>query len=246
ASLRLLNLKSRASSLEMYPIVHILEATPWNDRWERLFKIQVPAVGTIGIDQSMAILTPQDARVDAKRFACTSWYLTTEFGPETVRELLSNHPDLKSKGDAGDFARRMRIYRFLAQAGWHGEADQELTAILKDFPAEKEKVDAARQELRKLEAVERWQAIERGHRAGRHDWVAKQLVQFPADLLSETMQGEARALKATYDSTNANIKLAARFLEQLPNAVGETGPLWMRDAAKAIRSELGFENVARL
>src|SRR5207248_1268684 len=109
ASLRLLNLKSRASTLEMYPLVHILEATPWNERWERLFKLQVPAVGTIGIDQSLALMTPQDARVDAKRFAWTSWYLTSEFGPEIVRELLSNHPDLKSKGDAGDFARRMRI-----------------------------------------------------------------------------------------------------------------------------------------
>jgi pimeloyl-ACP methyl ester carboxylesterase len=245
ASLRLLNLKSRTSALEMYPLVHILESTPWDQRWERQFKLQA-AVGLIGIDQRLAILTPQDARVDAKRFAWTSWYLTTELGPETVHELLSNHPDLKSKGDAGDFARRMRIYRFLAQAGWRSEADQELTAIQKDFPAEKEKVDAARQELRKLEAVERWQAIERGHRAGRHDWVAKQLAEFPADVLSESLQGEDRTLKATYESTNGNIKLAARFLEQLPDAVGQTGPAWMRDAAKTIRSELNFENVSRL
>src|SRR5439155_5024409 len=113
--------------------------------------------------QQLGLLNPLYARVDALRLNWDQYYLTSEFDPVTVRNLLVNHPALKIKGtkkDPADAGKRFRIYRFFVQAGWYETADEELTGILQDFPSEKERVDASRESLNKARVGKQVEELE--------------------------------------------------------------------------------------
>jgi hypothetical protein len=57
----------------------------------------------------MVILTPHYARVDAFKWVWAQFYSTRELGPETVRLLLHDHPDIRKKDG------RTRAFSFLKQ-----------------------------------------------------------------------------------------------------------------------------------
>src|SRR5262249_11098244 len=150
--IKLENRLSRAGP-PMYALTHIVGATDWTPDWERTFKMNA-SFGRLHVEQRLSVLTPRWVRVDARKYNWASFYLTSELGPETVRSLLDSCPELKAKSAREDPAWRFRVYQFLLQAGWYDHADQELTAILKDLPGEKEKIEAARANLRKMRTAQ--------------------------------------------------------------------------------------------
>src|SRR5262249_25495672 len=152
----------------IYPLVEILDASPWDARWERRFKVNSPFGRAEEVKQRLGLLTPHYARVDALQYNWSAYYLTSELGGDAVQGLLYKHPDLKNKTDP---ARRFRVQNFLAQAGWYDLAEEELKAIITEFPQEKEKAEAAKENLHKLRALAIYEEMERAHKAGRHRWV---------------------------------------------------------------------------
>jgi predicted esterase len=237
---------SRLDNFHLPALATLAGVTPWDDKWERVFKLNTPT-GRIDITQRLTALTPYYLRADSLRYFWSPHYLTREFDPEMVRALLYKHPDLQLKSDSEDANRRFRVYRFLAQAGWFAAAEKELDAIAKDFPEQKEKVETARDALKKLWAAEACDEVLRGHQAGRHVWAQEQVARFPLNLLEEKQATRLQALKTFYEKGNADLAKARRFLHELPAAVTDLAqrPV-LTEAAGAILAELNYDTVNRL
>jgi hypothetical protein len=229
----------------------------WDTEGKRTFEYLSPKAEKITIYQKIGLVSPHYVRVDSRppprvglpKYIVSSYYLTREMGPDQVRDLLAVHPRLNEppKLSAEERAkRRFMLIEFLVGAGWLDTAGLELDRLLKDFPNEKERVEAARAGLKKLQLVQLAGAIEKAAAAGRHQWVQKQLADFPTDA-PEAALALVRPLRERYEKTAEQLKQARRFLHELPLAVGLPAEGRMfSEAAHAILADLNHDNVGRL
>jgi len=190
----------------------VTDTTDFNDRWERVLKMN-SADGKIQVRQRITVLTTHYARLDAVQYSWTNYVLTAEIDPDVLAKLLYKHPDLK---DRKDFGKRLRVHQFLARVGYFDRAEEELKAIRKDFPNEKDKIDEAAARLKKLRGAHKLEEVERGYKAGRHRRVQEQLAKFPADGADEKVQARVRALRSAYDTAEEAMALTAKLLKELP------------------------------
>jgi dienelactone hydrolase len=237
---------SRLDNWVVPPVQHIVEITPWNDKWERVYRLRRPSDDLIlNIGQRLSVLTPHYARVEGLRYNWSQFYLTSELGPATVRTLLAQHPDFQETAGV-DPAKRFRLYRFFVQAGWYDLAEQELEA-LKGFPDQKDKIDEGRAHLRKLRLQQRYDDLAQAHQAGRHQWVQERLAEFPQEGVEEKLLDRVRALQAGYEAGNLNLALARRYLQELPAQIGDPSQRQLfSEMAAAIRTDLSHDTVGRL
>src|SRR5262249_36131627 len=185
----------------------IQSITPWDDKGERTVKIRGTNTAAT-VTQRITALTPYYLRADSLRYRWPVLYLTREYDSATIRGLLVNHPDLKLKGDSDDALKRFRVFRFLLQAGWYDQAEEELKSIAADLPGEKEKLDAARDQLRKLRTIEIVQEVQRAHEVGRDRWAQQVIAAVPPDWLDEKQQARLRGIKAKYEAAHDRLTLA--------------------------------------
>jgi len=190
--------------------------------------------------QKMVILTPSYARVDAFKWVWTQHYMTRELGPETVRLLLHNHPDIRKKDG------RSKAFSFLKQAEMYEAADQELTDWLQEEPTARTKIEGLRNGLVKLRAEQLLADLERGYQVGRHEWVRKKLEDFPAQNLDDKPLAQLGALKRKYETADAALKDARRFLVELPTRVTSANRKVWDEAAHTILDELTVDSAPRL
>src|SRR5262249_55962994 len=148
--------------------------------------LKQPAIAT---KQRITLLTPYAVWVESSRFLWQSMYLTSELGPDVVRQLLYSYPDLKERAGEADPVKREKIVRFLRQATFYEAAEQELDQWLKDAPDQKQRIEDERKHVRRLRAAELTDSLERASKAGQHLWVAKQIVDFPKESASEKHVG---------------------------------------------------------
>jgi hypothetical protein len=241
----------RINPLKMKPLLGVVEATPWNSDWERDFYFRIPTNPKAGVVQHLYQITPYYASVEAVTkvfWACA--YLTRELGPDTVEGLLRNHPsfreDDKKLKPAEVAARRMRKVDFYAQAGWFDLAEKELDRLLKDQPAQKARVTAARVSLEKMRAREGLEEVKRWHHAGRHAAVRKRLAAFPEKHAPPKVVADLRDLRSQYARTDKRLQEAARHLTDCAAQIKAGPHRPLAEAAAVIRGELHFENVERL
>jgi pimeloyl-ACP methyl ester carboxylesterase len=228
------------------PFGPILEVTNFDGNWDRTFKYQPTKGGPFLTKQKMTHLNPYFAAVESQRHLWQAMYLTRELGPDAVVGLLHSHPDLKEKAGAVDPEKRMKVFRFLLQAGWHNAAEQELNRLLTDAPAEKDRVETARGILQQQRCQELLDDLEAGHKAGRHAWTQKQLANFPEGA-DERQQAKVRALQTKYEAAEEALTTARRFLKELPPLVSpEAHKPIFAEAAAAILNELNIDNYERL
>ncbi|MCS6851133.1 MAG: PHB depolymerase family esterase [Gemmataceae bacterium] len=243
---RLYRFVSRYNAIRIDPLVNILEATPFDDRWERIYRLQGEQ-GRINVRQRLGVLTPQYARVEALSYHWSQFYLTKELGPQVVRSLLYRHPDLADKDGQVDPARRLRIVRFLMQAGWYDAAEQELNALAKERPDEQTPVEETREILKRLRLQQRLDDIERASRVGRHQWAQQQLADFPNAGLDDKDARRLRALRAKYDTAEEKLTKARTLLKVLPPRLLDPAEQRLfAEAAETILAELDADNVERL
>jgi pimeloyl-ACP methyl ester carboxylesterase len=237
---------ARLNTLKMEGLGLVTQITPWNAKWERSITF-LTTRGPETVKQKLQLLTPHSVWVGADRYRWKACYLTKEFGAEQVKSLLQQHPDLVDKGGVADPAKRLRIFRFLMQAGWFHEADQELDALLKDAPDQKAKVDEARKTLRGFQAQHFCDDLEQASKAGQHQSVLKWLERFPRADADERQQIRFRALQRKYEEGQEAIAAARKYLNSLPPLISpEEHKRIFGEAAAAIQAELGFDNHARL
>jgi hypothetical protein len=239
------------------PIIEVLDTTDWDQKWNRVFTYRTfkkegkeVTEFHMPLKQHLTRLTPDYALTDSTniRIGLRSHYLTRELGQSKVRELLSFHKDLKDDTALDDekrITRRFKIYRFLIEAEWLRDAEEELDRIQKDFPKAKERVDEARKNLKGLQALQLYDDIKRAHDAGQYQWVKERFAKLPDSGLPEKMHAEMRALHAEYEAAEANLKLARRYFDELAAALdGKDADLKpvLTEAARSIRDELHLEH----
>lgn len=237
---------TRLNSLKMEGLGLVTKITEWNEKWERSLTFQT-TVGPETVKQKLRVMTPHAIQVDADRYRWTSCYLTKEYGVAQIKTLLYDHPDLREKGGMVDVSKRIRIFRFLMQAGWLEEAEQELDQLQKDAPTQKAKIDEARQTLRTFQAQSFCDDLERASKAGRHEWAIKWMERFPKDAADERLQLQFRTLQRKYEDGQEAIALARKLLATLPAMTSpEDHRKAFTAAAAAILAELNFDNHERL
>ncbi|HLJ92686.1 MAG TPA: PHB depolymerase family esterase [Gemmataceae bacterium] len=228
------------------PPWQVTAVTDWNSKWDRVLTINTPD-GRRQVPQHLTLLTPKIASVDARDYEWKTYYLTQELDPKTVRTLLTQHPELKLTGDSTDAGKRFRIFHFLVQAGWYDKAAAELDGILRDSPDQKDKVEAAREELKKLLAWQYVDLLEEAHKNGRHHWVQARLAIFPQQGLEEKLIARVDVMRGTYETINKNLVLARGLLDECSARLTDPvhGKLF-KEAAAAIELELNPDTVSRL
>jgi hypothetical protein len=245
----MITLRKQVINLDNFQLpspMQLVSVAPWNEKWERVVKIRGPNTAA-DVPQRISFLTPYYLRADSLRYRWPVLYFTREYDPDTIRTLLAAHPDLKLSGDSGDATKRLRIARFLLQAGWLEHADQEYAAITRDFPEEKDKAEAGRDQARKLHLLEVVQEIHRAQEAGRSGWVQHVLKVLPMQGLDEKQQARLRELRTQHEAARDRLARAQRFLTELPPKIDDTPKRDLfTEAASAILAELTEETSSRL
>ena len=237
--------------LPIPPVGEILEATPWDDHWQR--KITIQTLGEkgnapirINLTQQITTLSTRFAWVNTKglsRYMWPAYYMTSELGPEVVRKLLHAHLKMDKNAKPEDLpVRRGRIVSFLMVAGWYEDAQKELDELLAEFPDQKEKFTGDQDQLRRLKARRAFDDVKRAMSAGQHALAQKQLADLPEDMLDDKPQTEAREWKGQYEAAKTNLDLARRLLAELPRTIKNSDlRKFFTETAAAIQNDLGFE-----
>jgi pimeloyl-ACP methyl ester carboxylesterase len=233
------------------PVLEVVETGPWDVKtWERNFFFRAPDNARIGLKQGVVTLTPYYIHTAATtKFNWTASYLTREWDMETILSLLRTHPELVGKPSeepAARFARHLRICDFLAQAGWVQRAEQELAALRKEFPEQKERLDNAQNLLNQLRSREEWEQIKNWFQAGRYQAVRQRLESFSRSNLPDRIQADVRAMKERLASMTEQLASAERALalqmEEVSTPIGRS----LASAANVIRNELHPSTIDRL
>lgn len=234
-----------ANPAEVKWIEDIQDLGPFDDNWNREIKI-VPHTGKAEkVRQQLVYLSPYSAVVNSRAHAFGSCYMTRELGPEVVRSLLFTHPDLRDKGKP-DLNKRLRLARFLRQAGWYDESDRELDQLLKDLPSKEKEILDAKESLKILKADQLLHEIELAQKAGQPDRVRKLLARFPLEKAEAKQLARLRDLKAKHETAEAAVKAAKRYLKDVPALLsGDDKKVW-EEAAAALLAEVNADNVERL
>lgn len=242
----LVNLETRVFRLQAFPVdplLQILDITAFKDNGRRFFKYMAADGRPERLEQQISILNPLFTRVSALKLSWDAYYLTSEFDPVTMRKLLVNHPDMKSKDDVGEAGRRFRIFRFFVQAGWYGAAEEELTGIAESFPAEKQRIADARENLHKLLLDQHVDDIERAYRVGRHGWAQKQLADFPTSGADEKQLTTLRSFQSRYQAASELLNESQRWLKNLPTQIKDPdAKILFAEATAAILNELRIDD----
>lgn len=221
--------------------------TPWDKNWDRTLTLLDPNGQRWKIVQRLTKLTPEFARVDAKTYDWTAFFMTSEMDPEVVKDLLYSHPDLKQTGDDTDVDKRLRVVSFFARAKMLDMASAELDRLQKDFPKEKERVEAKRKEFKKLVVARFLDLIELANKTGRHTWAQTRLATVPADSLDENLQARVRTLAAKYDELNTRFTTARKLIGDLFTHLSEESHRpFFAEALPVLLQELNLESAARL
>lgn len=261
---------SRSPSRRRPAAAEIGEPKPFTPKWER----QVPVTITIAVPQMqqpgslipmpavvqdqlrkvsgsvrqrITLLTPYFIRLECVEYDWTQNYLTREFGPPVILPLLKVHPEVAGKpGEPPVFDRLFKVFRFCTQAGWLAEAQLELEALNREFPGERQKLDAAAGGLRQLRAQKLWEEADTSAKVGRFSRARELLAHIPVADLPAPLQADVANMTARLDDTAKKIDQARRLLGVVQSESGHVLSPAMADAAAVIGRELNFDTVPRL
>ena len=229
-------------------ILDVLEVTPWDEKWQRTYKIR-HAAGTLTVPQQIAFLSPYWFRIDAtKYYSWSEAHLTRELTAEQAREMLNNHPDFDEKNLKEDavVGRRLKAYLFFAQAGWFDEAERELNRIEKDYPNRKEQLVNDHTTLNELRARDRLEQLKRRHLAGQFNTVRAGLANFPLTTAPARVRADVTTLQAEYNEAADKLDQINHFLDELPQELTGDERDRFQAIAREIKNELHPDRMPRL
>lgn len=231
----------------------IEEFPPFNSKWERILHMTV-AGNKVDVRQRLTFLSPEYLRVDAVRFDWIAYYKTRELDPQTIRTLIQNHHILTKKADPKknekESDRRLQIYRFLLQAGWHDEAEKEIESIIEAFPSLKDQFTPLADGLKRLRAFHFVEDLDRAFKLGQYERVREGLALFDKQNLGARVDQkqllQVQTLKSKLDTANEKLTDAQRLMKLLLDRVAGPARKSLVEATTAIKNELNVDTVARL
>lgn len=117
------------------PALGEMRLSEFNSAWRRTMEIGPKGPGATKIDQIITFLDPNTVYVVSTSHQWRQAYDTKDFGTETIRKLLSTHPETRdSIFGFVDPLRRIAIARFLMEVGWIAAARADLEKLKRDAP----------------------------------------------------------------------------------------------------------------
>jgi pimeloyl-ACP methyl ester carboxylesterase len=182
-----------------------------------------------------------------------SVYLPRELPEDAIRKAVNNHPDFQEQPGMTEAARigqRLRYADFFTRTGLYDIAKEELDRILRDFPGQKERVVERQKAIARLGAREDFERLKRLHLGGRykevHDRLFDEKNKFPMDDLPDDTLASFRELKAEYEGVKERSDRAVKYLAELAPQVETQYREMFTEAAKSIKDDVYYENLARL
>jgi hypothetical protein len=233
----------------------------FDSRWQRTlyYRDALNPRQLYNIEQQVDILTPHYTRVVSSSHYWINYYLTRELGPDVVRKLLYAHPELMEtsgnwlyrlmhlgKRPWADAGKRARIIRFLIQAEWLAEAEEEIDRLALDLPGESKRAEDLREEVRTLQIEKTITEIEQAKEGGRHGFAQSALKTLPKEKLPAKLALKIAALRAEYDAAVQKLEKARQFLKQFRDQLTPDAFPDLVRAADFIESELHLDSVGRL
>ena len=238
----------RKTAYPMPATVKFAGGTEFNDRWQRTVyyrDVNQPQL-RYQIEQQIDILTPHYARINSYTHLWSSYYLTRELGAEKVRKLLSTHPDFAEKNGQADVDKRAKLVRFLVQADWLDEADEEIERLLKDLPGEAKRADTLRATIRDSRLEKLIVEIEQAKESGRHAFALSALKQVPRDKIPANLTLKIAGFKAEYEAMQRKYESGKRYLKELQSEIKTPAYKDLVQAAEIVISELHVDTTSRL
>src|SRR5262249_4081470 len=167
-------------SFDPLPSAWTVESTgPFNDKLERKLQMDT-SPGYFPTWQPVAKLTPKAVHLQAPRHAWIASYYTREFGPEAALDFVRKDLKVKRPGrPETPFERQLLTYRFLLQAGWTDHAEKVLEDMLRQFPAQRKKLEGYRDNFQNLVvAPQVVEGMEQASKAGQHKEAQERLAHF--------------------------------------------------------------------
>lgn len=189
-----------------------VKAGPWNDRGRRTFAYEGSRAGKVTrMEQAINELGPHLSKIRGVDGYWVGQISTGQIPREVVLGILA-------KIDRQDKNERIRVARFLIQAGWYAEARAELDQILKDFrddPDLRERVTLARESLGQLEAAQIKTEIDRLKAARQPAEASALLKTFPSKNAAPDLEAQIRELQRLEAAQAASDKALADELAHL-------------------------------
>jgi predicted esterase len=191
--------------LTMGPIINI---TPFDEFGRRTLKMGT-GDGVQAVIQGITELTPQWAKLESLSMQGRSISWDQRIATSTIpREVLAKI--LAKQTDPKKIEHRLKIVRMYLQGERYKEAEQELKAVVNDFPESKQQYAPTVLKLRQAYAKRILAEIRVRHDAGQHGLVLSMLNQFPAeDVAGETLQAVRQLLdeyKGEFERGNVVLK----------------------------------------
>ena len=213
----------------------IVEKGPWSEFGRRRMTIQTND-GAMSIVQGISQITPRYYAVRslyaeaAARLLLNQRYATTSLPSELLRRVIYRTINVKNPDD------RLRVAEFFLQGRRYRDAEQELKAILKQFP-DLDGIDRLLKQMQQLKAREGLVEIKRRQRSGQYKLALRILDKFPTEGIAGETLFEVRELIAAQHQVQKRLaKLAPSLVDRLAN---------VKDAKERAQLKLVLEEITR-
>jgi hypothetical protein len=221
-------------------------AGPFNNVGVRQLQIVEPTGKVVQVPQVLTVLNAHGVQLCAKEYLWRTHYMLSELDPKTIRELITQFPDMIEAPGKPEPDKRMKIYRFFVQAKRFDEAAKELDKLEKDVPAAAKRAQDARHDLRQAHALHTLDQAQQALSAGQFRFAQALLARIPAAGIEGSVNVKVNTLRVRVENLAKQWELAVRYLNQLPDEIDGTESELLCEAADVIRNQIHLEALDRL
>ncbi len=222
----------------------------WDEKGKRIVQVFNTATNRpIEIEQRIGIISPSYVTVASTDYEWNLVYFTQEFGPELTRkivlQIMSEKKEYRALKEQEKF---LLVAQFMHEAGWHKEAEGELTRLIGAYPNDKRTAEELLTKLKADRANAFVKDLEQRVKVGQHLVAMDRLDAYDRLDYKEIVTPDNRLkvvdLKARYEKAKSDIEQARTYLKAFATILKQT-PVWTK-AAEFMAADLHLDTIDRL
>lgn len=208
--------------------------TPFDEYGRRIFTF-LTTNGPVDIRQGITVLTPIWAKVEGESHVWDMRIATSSIPRDVLHKMLLKQINPQ------DIEHQKRIARFYLQAERYEEAQQQLEAILKNFPEQpelREQLEPTLRAVRQLAAQRLLSELKSRRDAGQHRLVSRLLEKFPAEGVAGEILQAVREMSDEYRRLEGRCREVIQQIDELMAQLTDTA---LRAQVELVRKEIAAE-----
>ncbi|MFO0965846.1 MAG: hypothetical protein U0793_09725 [Gemmataceae bacterium] len=226
------------------------EVGEWNSKWQRSLRFSVTtSTRPLEMEQRIVLMSNYQIQIETRHYHWNIAYFTREWGAEKVRTFIWDFmKEQKAYKDKDELDKRLDIARFLNEAGWHKEADEELEKLERKFFEQVKRITPLRTAAKAALANALVDDMERAHKIGQSDFARRLLERYQkeemATIVADRRKLLAEEIRSKYEGLAEKVDEAAKALVALPERTVDK--VFWRKAVAEIRDGLNEDTLPRL